>query len=200
MIDLSSRVARGSQIVALRGPLRVTRERASRLRPQSPELNPTARFGRCFPASLFPEIECIRQRATDLWLSVATRTIRCRNGASMPHCEDGERRRRGTRRPSNVDLAWREKIRGRATSSLRRTPIRKLQDRRAKEFDAGDTHSDSRPEEFDRGPSNSLRLKPTLPKKLHFSNAHICRSCDVTAYRTFKHWPSNTSLNHPPEA
>ena len=28
MIDLSSRVARGSQIVALRGPLRVTRERA----------------------------------------------------------------------------------------------------------------------------------------------------------------------------
>jgi hypothetical protein len=44
--------------------------------------------------SLFPEIECIRQRAPDVWLSVATRTIRCRNGASMPHSEDGERRRR----------------------------------------------------------------------------------------------------------
>jgi hypothetical protein len=46
----------------------------------------------------------------------------------------------------------------------RRTAIRKLQDRCAKEFDAGDTHSDSWPEDFDRGPSNSPRLKPTLPK------------------------------------
>ena len=44
----------------------------------------------------------------------------------------------------------------------RRAAIGKLQDRRAKEFDAGDTHSDSWPEE--RGPSKSPRLKPTLPK------------------------------------
>jgi hypothetical protein len=44
----------------------------------------------------------------------------------------------------------------------RRAAIRKLQDGRAKEFDAGDIHSDSWPEE--RGPSKSPRLKPTLPK------------------------------------
>jgi hypothetical protein len=49
----------------------------------------------------------------------------------------------------------------------RRTAIRKLQDRRAnelKELDAGDTHSESWPKWFDRGASNSPRLKPTLPK------------------------------------
>jgi hypothetical protein len=62
----------------------------------------------------------------------------------------------------------------------RRTATRKLQDQRAKDLEAGDTRSESWPEEFDRPASTSPGLKPTLPK-IGFLERPICRRGDATA-------------------
>ena len=110
-------------------------------------------------AAIFAHWLAMNAYAPNPGLSVATRTIRCRNGASMPEMGRG----RGHAALQMFILLSREKIHGHATSHPRRTAIRKLQDQRAKDLDAGDTHSESWSEEFDRPASSSPRIKPTLP-------------------------------------